>query len=177
MVDHAIYREVDVNVVVIRHGPAGDPEAWKAEGRDDRLRPLTSDGKKDMREAAFGLATLQPRVDTVATSPLVRAIQTAEIIATQYGRKVVTVDALAPEEDPSRTLEWLRTQAADQTVALVGHEPHLSSLVSYMLAGKNAAFVELKKGGACLLESKSASPGSSILKWLLTRRELARLGE
>jgi phosphohistidine phosphatase len=177
MVDHPIYREVDVNVVVIRHGPAGDPEAWKAEGRDDRLRPLTSDGKKDMREAAFGLATLQPQVDIVATSPLVRAVQTAELIASQFGCKVVTVDALTPDQEPSKALDWLRTLPSDQTAALVGHEPHLSSLVSYMLAGKTGSFVELKKGGACLLEAKSASPGSSILKWLLTRRELVRLGE
>jgi phosphohistidine phosphatase len=166
-----------VNVLVIRHGPAGDPDAWKAEGRDDRLRPLTPDGKKDMREAAFGLATLQQHVDVVAASPLVRAVQTAEIIASQYECKVVTVDLLTPDEDPARTLEWIATQPADWTVALVGHEPHLSALVSYMLAGKHTAVVELKKGGACLLEVTSVSPGSSTLKWLLTRRELVRLGE
>jgi phosphohistidine phosphatase len=177
MVHHPDAWELDVNVLVIRHGPAGDPDAWEVEGRDDRLRPLTPDGKKDMREAAFGLATLQPRVEIVATSPLVRATQTAEIIASEYECKVVTVDALQPGENPSRTLEWLRTQPAEGTVALVGHEPHLSSLVCYMLSAKAAAFVELKKGGACLLEAKSVSAGASILKWLLTRRELARLGE
>jgi len=166
-----------VNVLVIRHGPAGDPEAWKRERRDDRLRPLSPDGKKDMRQAAFGLATLQPHVHIVATSPLVRAVQTAEIIASEYDREIVTVDALAPDADPARTLEWIGTQRADWTVALVGHEPHLSALVSYVLAGKGTAFVELKKGGACLLEVASFSPGSSTLKWLLTRRELVRLGE
>jgi hypothetical protein len=46
-----------------------------------------------------------------------------------------------------------------------------------MLSGKTAAFIELKKGGACLLQAKSASAGSSTLQWLLTRRELVRLGE
>jgi phosphohistidine phosphatase len=177
MLDQTNAPELDVNIVIIRHGPAGDPEAWEAEGRDDRLRPLTPDGKKDMREAAFGLATLQPRVDVVATSPLVRAAQTAEIIASEYECKVVTVDALRPGEDPGRTVEWLRTQSENGTVALVGHEPDLSSLVCYMLSGKAAGFVELKKGGACLLQAKSVAPGSSILKWLLTLRELARLGE
>jgi len=167
-----------VNVLVIRHGPAGDAAAWEAEGRDDRLRPLTPDGKKDMREAAFGLATLQPQVDIVATSPLVRAAQTAEIIASEYECKVVTVEALDPEEEPAKTLEWIRTQPQNGTVALVGHEPHLSSLVCYMLTGsKKTAFLELKKGGACLLEAQSASAGSATLMWLLTRRELVRLGE
>ena len=166
-----------MNVLVIRHGPAGDPEAWEAEGRDDRLRPLSPDGKKDMRQAASGLATLQPHVDVVATSPLVRAVQTAEIIASEYDCEVVTVDALVPNEDPASTLTWIETQPKDGTVALVGHEPHLSALVSYMLAGKKSAFIELKKGGACLLEVAAFSPGSSTLKWLLTRRELVRLGE
>jgi phosphohistidine phosphatase len=169
--------ELDVNVLVIRHGPAGDPEAWKREGRDDRLRPLSPDGKKDMRQAASGLATLQPHVDIVATSPLVRAAQTAEIVASEYDCEVVTVDALVPDADPARTLEWIGTQQADWAVALVGHEPHLSALVSYMLAGKNTAIIELKKGGACLLEVAAFSPGSSMLQWLLTRRELVRLGE
>ena len=166
-----------MKVLIIRHGPAGDAEAWEREGRDDRLRPLTPDGKKDMREAAFGLATLQPSVDLVATSPLVRAAQTAEIIASEYECKVVTVDALEPGEAPARVLEWLRDQPAEGAVALVGHEPHLSALVCYLLSGKTAAFVELKKGGACLLEVKSASAGSATLEWLLTRRELVRLGE
>jgi phosphohistidine phosphatase len=169
--------ELGVNVLVIRHGPAGDPEAWESEGRDDRLRPLSPDGKKDMRQAASGLATLQPHVDVVATSPLVRAVQTAEIIASEYGCEVITADALTPEEDPARTLVWLGTQRTDWTVALVGHEPHLSALISHMLAGKRTAFVELKKGGACLLEVAAFSPGSCTLKWLLTRRELVRLGE
>jgi phosphohistidine phosphatase len=166
-----------VKVLVIRHGPAGDPEAWKREGRDDRLRPLSPDGKKDMRQAASGLATLQPHLDLVASSPLVRALQTAEIIASEYDCEIVTVDELVPDADPAETLQWIGTQPADRTVAVVGHEPHLSALVSYMLAGKRTAFVELKKGGACLLEVASFSAGSSMVKWLLTRRELVRLGE
>jgi phosphohistidine phosphatase len=66
-----------VKLLVVRHGPAGDGEAWKSEGRDDRLRPLTPDGKKDMRQAAAGLATIIPHVDVLVTSPLVRATQTA----------------------------------------------------------------------------------------------------
>ena len=166
-----------MNVLVIRHGPAENPETWNAEGRDDRLRPLTPDGKKDMREAAFGMATLQPRVDLLATSPLVRAAQTAEIMASEYKCEVVSLDALVPEADPARALEWISQQAADGTVALVGHEPHLSKLVTYLSVGTSKVFLELKTGGSCLLECASPAAGSFTLKWLLTRRELVRLGE
>jgi phosphohistidine phosphatase len=165
-----------VNVLVIRHGPAEEAEAWKSEGRDDTLRPLTRDGKKDMREAAFGMATLQPRVDLMATSPLVRAAQTGEILASEYKCKVTVVSALVPEADPRATLEWIVQQQSDGTIALVGHEPHLTRLISYLLVVGGRVFLELKTGGACLLESPSPAPASFTLKWLMTRRELIRLG-
>jgi len=166
-----------MKLLLIRHGPAGDPEAWEREGRDDRLRPLTPDGKNDMRQAAAGLATLVRHIDALVTSPLVRAVQTAEIVADEYDSKVVTSDALEPDRDPEEALKWLRDQGLSGTVGLVGHEPHLSSLVGYLLAGKRISFIELKKGGACLLEVTSPSPVGGMLEWLLTRRELGRLGE
>jgi phosphohistidine phosphatase len=169
--------EPAVNVLVIRHGPAEDAEAWKAEGRDDRLRPLTPDGKKDMREAAFGLATLQPRVDLLASSPLVRAAQTAEIMASEYKCKVTALDALVPDADSAGTLEWIARQRSAGTIGLVGHEPHLTKLIGYLLVRNDRVFLELKTGGACLLECASPEPGSFTLKWLLTRRELIRLGD
>jgi phosphohistidine phosphatase len=166
-----------MKLLLIRHGPAGDPEAWEREGRDDRLRPLTPDGKNDMRQAAAGLATLVRHIGALVTSPLVRAVQTAEIVADEYDCKVVTSDALEPDRDPEEVLKWLREQGLSGTVGLVGHEPHLSSLVGYLLAGKRISFIELKKGGACLLEVTSPSPVGGLLEWLLTRRELGRLGE
>jgi phosphohistidine phosphatase len=169
-------RGVHVNLLVIRHGPAEDAEAWKMAGRDDRLRPLTPDGKKDMREAASGMATLRPRIDLLATSPLVRAAQTGEILASEYKCKVTTVSALVPDADPARTLEWVAQQSVDFTVALVGHEPHLTKLIT-LLVGANRVFLDLKTGGACLLECASPAAASFTLQWLLTRRELIRLGE
>ena len=91
-----------MKLLVIRHGPAGDREAWATEGRDDRLRPLTPDGKKEMRQVAKGLRTLIPGIDLIATSPLVRAAQTAEIVAKQYATESVALEALAPGHDSSR---------------------------------------------------------------------------
>lgn len=165
-----------MKLLVIRHGPAGDGEKWRAEGRDDRLRPLTPDGKDDMRQAAAGLATVIPRIDLLLTSSLLRASQTAEIVADQYGCSIETTDGLLPEQDPETTLRLLKDRR-EQTIGLVGHEPHLSSFVTFLLAGKRQAFIELKKGGACLLELESLAPGTACLEWLFTRRELGRLGE
>jgi phosphohistidine phosphatase len=167
-----------VNLLIIRHGPAGDSAAWEAEGRDDRLRPLTPEGKKQMRKAASGLAVLVPGLPLLATSPLTRAVETAEIVAAEYGCEIVPLEALAPGHDPEDTVAWLREQGSDLTVGLVGHEPHLSTLVGYLLTGKRASFVDLKKGGACLLEMTAPlQPGRGALAWLLTPSVLRRLGK
>lgn len=167
-----------MKLLIIRHGPAGDRTAWEAEGRDDRLRPLTSEGKKEMRRSAAGLAILVRDVPVLATSPLARAVQTAEIVAAEYRCKVVPLEALAPDDDPEDAVGWLREQQPDLTVGLVGHEPHLSTLVGYLLTGKRASFLNLKKGGACLLEMTAPlQPRGGALAWLLTPRALRRLGE
>jgi phosphohistidine phosphatase len=163
--------------VIIRHGPAGDSKEWEAAGRDDRLRPLTSQGKKQMRKAAAGLAELVSAFDVLATSPLVRAAQTAEIVAKDYGCEVETLESLTPERDPEEILPWLKRQPESGTVGLVGHEPHLSTLAGYLLTGRKGSFIDLKKGGVCLIEM--ADPprgGGGTLEWLLTDRELRSLG-
>jgi phosphohistidine phosphatase len=167
-----------VKVLIIRHGPAGDSSAWEAEGRDDRLRPLTAAGKKEMRRASAGLATVVRNVATLATSPLTRAVQTAEIVAAEYECEIVPLEALAPGHAPEDALGWLRGHPKDITVGLVGHEPHLSTLVGYLLTGNRASFLDLKKGGACLLEmTEPVQPGGGAMAWLLTPRVLRRLGE
>ena len=167
-----------MKLLVIRHGPAGDREAWAAEGRDDRLRPLTPDGKKEMRQVAKGLRTLIPGIDLIATSPLVRAVQTAEIVAKQYATESVTLEPLAPGHDPDEVLHWLREHRSQDVTAVVGHEPDLSALAGYLLTRDRTSFLTLKKSGACLLDlSDSPKAGSANLQWLLIPRLLRRLAD
>jgi phosphohistidine phosphatase len=167
-----------VNLLIIRHGPAGDPEAWEAEGKDDRVRPLTPKGTKEVRRAAAGLARLVPELDLLATSPLTRAAQTAEIVAREYGCEVETVEELTTDHQPQDLLPWLQQHQDRETVAVVGHEPHLGLLAGYLLTGKSVSFVDLKKGGACLIQvADTVKPGSGTLEWLLTDRDLRRLAK
>jgi phosphohistidine phosphatase len=164
-----------VNLLIIRHGPAGNREEWEAEGRDDRLRPLTPKGKKEVRKAAGGLRQLVPALDLLATSPWTRAAETAQLVATEYGCEIVELEALTSEHEPKDLAPWLHERRAKESLGLVGHEPHLGLLVGYLLSGKTASFIELKKGGACLLAMEDPSKaGSGILQWLLTDRELRR---
>lgn len=167
-----------MNLLIVRHGPAGDPEEWERQGKDDRLRPLTPKGKKEVRKAAAGIVLLVPGLDLIATSPWIRAVQTAEIVNKEYGVDVEEVEQLTSDHRPEALKPWLEAQRGREVVALVGHEPHLGLLVGYLLTGRSASFVDLKKGGACLVELDDPSrPGSGCLEWLLTDRELRRLGE
>lgn len=167
-----------MKLLIVRHGPAGKREEWEAEGRDDRLRPLTPKGRKDVRRAAAGLVRLVPAVDLWATSPWTRAAETARIVAKVYRCEIEPVDQLTPDHQPEDLTSWLLPHRRQESVGLVGHEPHLSLLVGYLLAGRSAGFIELKKGGACLVEMADPSkPGTGIMQWLLTDRELRRLGE
>ncbi|MFN2601373.1 MAG: phosphohistidine phosphatase SixA [Gemmatimonadaceae bacterium] len=165
-----------MELLVIRHGAAMDKEEFARTGKSDDLRPLTSAGMEEMKEIARGLRELVKRIDLLVTSPLVRAVQTAEIVGAAYDIAVSeTTDALSPDSEPKEFEKW----AADSDVkrmAVVGHEPHLTALVSWLLTGKDDAIFDLKKGGMCLLEFDSGiESGSGILNWLLTPRQLTRI--
>jgi phosphohistidine phosphatase len=169
-----------VQLLVIRHGPAGDRAEFAKTGQDDSERPLTPGGKSKMRRAARGLHTLIRKLDLMASSPYVRARQTADIVAEAYdGIAVETLRALIPDGSRPEILRWLRAASPDATVAVVGHESDLSELISWLLTGKPTPLLELKKGGVCLIEYDGrppARPGAGQLAWCLTRSQLERLG-
>ncbi|HEX4469200.1 MAG TPA: phosphoglycerate mutase family protein, partial [Gemmatimonadaceae bacterium] len=74
-----------MDLLVIRHAIAEDKERFAASGRNDDLRPLTEEGRSKMRRAAQGLRTVVGRIAHLASSPLVRARETAEIVAPALG--------------------------------------------------------------------------------------------
>jgi phosphohistidine phosphatase len=171
--------EARMRLLVIRHAVAEERDAFAATGAPDTQRPLTDDGRKKMRNGVRGLKEVVSRIDVLATSPLLRAAQTAEIVAKAYGGdlRTITVDELSPERRPDELLGWLRTHKLGDTVAVVGHEPHLGFLVGWLLTGRNDSFVDFKKGGAVLLEfDDPPSGGNAVLAWALPPRILRALG-
>ena len=168
-----------MQILVVRHAIAEDPAEWAQGHPDDAGRPLTADGRKKMRKAARGLHTLVPELDFVATSPLTRAVQTAEILAEEYdGPAPVQTPTLAPAQPLDALAEWLDRERRREVVAVVGHEPGLSRAVSWFLSGGDRSFVELKKGAACLLEFPDhVASGEGVLLWSLSPGQLRKLGE
>ena len=131
-----------------------------------------------MEEGALGLTRIVKRVTVLATSPYTRAEQTAAILSAAFGGiEPEALDALRPEGDYRTLSEWLRGLARNDTVAIVGHEPHLSGFVCYMLTGREGTLMDLKKGGACFLElSEPVRPGGAVLKWALAPNHLRKIG-
>lgn len=167
-----------MDLLVVRHAIAEDREEFARTGEADAERPLTAEGRRRFRRGARGLHRLVDSVQLLATSGLRRAIETGDLLAAEYGElRTVRLDELAPGTRPAAVVPWLRAQWRRPTLALVGHEPHLSALVELLLAGRPGGFVELRKGGACLLAfERPAAPGGAELRWLLTAGQLRRLG-
>lgn len=166
-----------MQLLVVRHGIAEEREVWVRDHTDDDGRPLTDEGKKKMKECAKGLRALVPRIDVLATSPLMRAMQTAAILTKVYEMNdPVRVDALSPGQHPPAVASWLRSQSARKVVAIVGHEPGLGSTVTWLSAATEQSFLELGKGGACLLDlGDRIDAGEAMLLWVLRPSHLRGL--
>jgi phosphohistidine phosphatase len=165
-----------MDLYLIRHATAAwDPARWP----DDRDRPLTADGEKRFSRAARGLRSLVPSVDVLLSSSFVRAWRTAEILNREAGwPKPVRAEALESGRAPAEVLQALQPHSNATAVTLVGHEPNLHELASYLLtADTGHVQLVLKKGGVVRLEVDTAlRPGSALLVWLLAPKILRAIG-
>jgi phosphohistidine phosphatase len=161
-----------MDLLVIRHGQA-EP---RSHAGTDAERRLTDEGRKKMRRGARGLCRLVPELDALASSPLVRAVETAEIVAEVYGGlRFEQTPTLEPEREPKELADWLAQQPVE-ALAIVGHEPLLSHAVSWLLSGLRTSFLDLATGGACMLHfSDEIGAGRARLVFAATPRQLRRL--
>lgn len=158
-----------MHLLIIRHAIAEDREDFAKTGKPDDLRPLTAGGRAKMVRCAEGLREIMPRITVLASSPLVRARETAEIVADEYEiENCATTETLVPTADFSAFVDWVADRADQAVVAVVGHEPHLSRLATWLTSGVEESHLELKKGGACLISFEDApKKGAGTLEWSL----------
>jgi phosphohistidine phosphatase len=166
-----------MNLYVVRHAIAVDRGTPGFE--DDSQRPVTDQGRKKMIGITRGLKQLETELQAIVSSPYVRARETAEILAEGLDFKVGAIEfseALLPMADPAELLKEINTKHRVDNLAVVGHEPHLSSFVSFLLMGNTDMSVNLKKGGVCLVALEPSPRGSeATLEWLMTPRQLISL--
>ncbi len=169
-----------MNLYIIRHAIA--VEAGTPGYEDDSQRPLTGKGKKKMETVAEGLKNQDVQIDVMLTSPYVRAADTAKIVRKAFGLnkdQVIETEHLMPNGQMEQLINFINEQYASvANLALVGHEPYLSSLIATLVAGNTDVNFDLKKGGVCLLSAEKLQFGRcATLEWFLAPAQLAQLGD
>jgi len=161
-----------MKVYFLRHGVAVERSEWNG---DDTARPLTEDGVRKTAEIAAAIARLGVDVESIITSPLVRAKATADIVARALGLKSHAVEdrRLAPGFDAASLRAILRDHRGAGAVMLVGHEPDFSETLSELIGGGS---LEIKKTGLALVDLPDTRPGRGRLRWLIPPKMLALLG-
>jgi phosphohistidine phosphatase len=135
-----ILRTIPCVIWLLRHADAED------EAEDDASRPLTDKGTRQSKAAAAALAKLEVDLDVCLTSPKLRSVQTARIVAEELGLEVEETEALRGGDFD---LDGLTAGRGD--VLLVGHEPDFSRAVQIATGGR----VELKKGGLAVIDDNT----------------------
>ena len=168
-----------MNLYIIRHAIAVDEGT--SEYEQDSERPLTDKGRKKMRQIAKGLRNLGVEFDLILSSPYVRARETAEILADVFKmkKKIAFSESLVPMADPQNLIPEINEKYSVDSIALVGHEPHLSTLVGLLTAENSKVDITLKKGGVCYLTADDLHHPEhrATLEWLLTPGILMEIGD
>lgn len=157
-----------MRLTLIRHGEAGD------DAPRDELRSLTIRGRASVARVGRALRRRGGDFTLIVSSPHVRALQTAEIVAASvgYGGRLLVNEALVPEGRVSRAVAWLQTVAGEDSVALVAHEPILSSLAGALLGVER--FPALRKAEALRLKLPDGPGNPGELRWRIDPETGAR---
>jgi phosphohistidine phosphatase len=164
-----------MDLYFLRHGKAED--YGRNGAADDFFRALTEQGIAEMEAESRALERLGVEPDLILTSPLVRAKETAAIVAKQLGMKkqLIETELLAPGCDLKQLRKLIGSYDSIRAFMVVGHEPDFSTMVGELIGN---ASVEMKKGGLAALKiDTSLRTGAGTLQWLLPPKILVRLGE
>jgi phosphohistidine phosphatase len=154
---------------LVRHAWAEehDDERWP----DDAQRPLTEDGQKRFNKFLKKLADIRFAPAVIATSPLLRCRQTAEIIAKRFPSKpkIMTVDALAPNSDLEALIQWT-TEREEEEMAWVGHAPDVEHLAAKLISDGTLS-MRFRKGAVMAIRfDEQIGQGKGELQWFATAK-------
>jgi phosphohistidine phosphatase len=162
-----------MDLYIIRHawaGHYGDPQ-WP----DDSLRPLTDEGKARFAQVVAKLAQRGFAPQTIASSPMIRCMQTARIVAQglSVDQPIVELEELLPGGRIEGLLEWTANTAAEHDqIAWVGHAPDVGRLTTELI-GSSGGWIRFGKGAVAAVrfyEEVEAAQGE--LRWLVTAKML-----
>ncbi len=161
-----------MTLYVLRHAIAEEPSL----GQPDSARQLTRLGREKARRVLSHAHRVGTRPNSLLTSPYARAAQTAAIAREELNlaEPLIQTDALVPFVDIHSLWDELRDHLAVGDLMIVGHNPQLSSLVSWLLGARGDS-LWLKKSGLVALDVGAAGPSPrAMLSWLLTPGSVGR---
>jgi phosphohistidine phosphatase len=153
-----------MKVYFLRHGDAD----WSDWDKPDNERPLNKKGKKEMRQVAKFLSDIGVAPAVILSSPLPRALQTAEIAAEALGLKVKAESSLAPGFNEQQLITIL-TNHVGQDVLVVGHEPDFSGAIEALTGGT----VKMAKAGFARIDMDETGMNGQLV-WLIPPKISAR---
>jgi phosphohistidine phosphatase len=159
-------------VYFLRHASAGQP---KITPKQDEHRPIDKVGQQQCQDVGRALAALGVKVDTLISSPLTRAVQTAELAAKQFGHKdrLVSSEAMRPEASFDQFHDLLTHYAQSKAIMVVGHNPSITEFLIHLLTGSETSdCIYLKKGAVAKIEVEESR---AVLQWMLTPKMASRL--
>jgi phosphohistidine phosphatase len=153
-----------MNIYILRHGAAEDRELGKA----DAERRLTKNGKRELQAVLRQALAAGVEPETILTSPLIRALETARIAARELRcENVAETKSLTPDVAATQLWTEIKSKRRVKELMLVGHEPQLSRVAGFLLEAPLA--IDLKKGALLKIAVQdNHGPPRGVLKWLLT---------
>lgn len=154
-----------IALYLLRHAHAGDPARWDS---DDATRPLSEKGRRQARDLGGLLADIDEAPDLFITSPKVRSVQTAEIVAKALRNrvKVVVDERLGGALDPGLVTDILLAAGPALRPCLVGHDPDFSGLLGEFVG---TSPIPMRKGSLARIDfsGSEVAPGRGILRYLV----------
>jgi phosphohistidine phosphatase len=164
-----------MNLYLMRHADAGIPRENPVL---DAKRGLVKEGKQQCMLMAGVLAGLKAQIDVIVSSPLKRARQSAQFVATEIGfdAPIVTSPVLAPDGDYAAFQQLIAKYSSIEGVLVVGHNPNLHQFIAKLLSGNGVksparlpgnSSIRLRKGGIARIDMAKRPPQ---LQWLIDPR-------
>jgi phosphohistidine phosphatase len=156
----------------LRHASAGD---HLLNPKKDEKRALDKEGIEQCGYVGRALAAMDVQVDTIVSSPLKRATQTASLVGNEIGYegKLQIEAALKPGASVADFRRMLDRYSRQESVMVVGHNPNLSQFLGSVISEPECeASVDLKKGAIARVDMRRTS---GMLQWCLTPKALRSL--
>jgi phosphohistidine phosphatase len=147
---------------LLRHADAGDPEAWEG---PDAARPLSDKGRSQSERLGKYLAGIAFKGGLFISSPKVRAVETAELVAETLKAKVDLDDRLGEALGLDAVEAILHDAGDPERAVLIGHDPDFSDLLAELV---ETSRVPMRKGALARIEvDRPLRPGGGTLRWLI----------